>query len=71
MPSLLECATCGCAQQFWNYRGLVDESYDNMTLATPHQGTGHRRNDSWVTTEVILRGVVKRRLCLTGAFDRV
>lgn len=38
IPSLLQCATCGCAPQFWNYLGLVDEAYDNMTLATPHEG---------------------------------
>jgi hypothetical protein len=38
MPSLLECSECGRAPQFWNYLGLVDEAFDNMTLATPHEG---------------------------------
>ena len=33
-PSLLQCADCGRAPQFWNYLGLVDEAYDNMTIAT-------------------------------------
>lgn len=33
-PSLLECSNCGRAPQFWNYLGLVDEAYDNMTIAT-------------------------------------
>ena len=38
MPSMLECANCGCAPQFWNYLGPVDEAFDNMTLATAHDG---------------------------------
>ena len=38
VPSLLQCSVCECAPQFWNYLGLVDEAYDNMTLATPHEG---------------------------------
>ena len=38
MPSLLECSECGRAPQLWNYLGLVNEAFDNMTLATPYDG---------------------------------
>ena len=38
IPGMLECSNCGRAPQFWNYLGLVDEAFDNMTLATPREG---------------------------------
>lgn len=30
---LLRCSTCECAPRWWNYKGIVDEAYDNMEMA--------------------------------------
>ena len=38
IPSLLECSSCGETPQFWNYIGLVDDVYNNMTMPALEYG---------------------------------